>query len=385
MRIIPAGLLVCVSLLTVASGCVRFSAPAEVHRVGHVAPRTGPDQAVGLREGEAVAMTVEEFNVGDNNKIKDKPVSVIHGDAGPDLDGFGFQATRLLSVNHVEALLGATTAAQLDKLAAAAQAGQVALVSPCGGNGGSLNKLVYSVGLDPRERGRCLAKYAAEDGKVREIATVTSINHPVYAAVAEGFTKEFQHPDRKTAAEYVYRNPNELNDIANRLAAAKTPAVFFAGPVADLLTLRKGLKDVPLFLGGEEDEPTLRLSADQSEGVVFATAFTLDAQRGKSGDFVRKFRSRYQQQTPEADDMLSADAAQVLFDAAKKAGTFEAVSRSEKDPNLRRDGLAKVEDYQCLTGPFWFTPEQTARRPVFVVRMHAGKSQLLKDYAPEKK
>src|SRR5947209_6941040 len=94
MRIIPVprGLFISVTLLTVAAGCGRFSPPApEVHRIGHLAPRTGPDQATGLREGEAVAMTVEDFNA-DENKIDKKPVSVIHGDTGPDLDGFAFQA-----------------------------------------------------------------------------------------------------------------------------------------------------------------------------------------------------------------------------------------------------------------------------------------------------
>ena len=76
--------------------------------------------------------------------------------------------------------------------------------------------------------------------------------------------------------------------------------------------------------------------------------------------FATKFKNRYRQQTPEADDVLSADAARILFDAAKKAGTFNALSHVEKDPNLRRDGLTKLEEYQCLTGPFWFTPDQTA-------------------------
>ena len=205
-------------------------------------------------------MTVEDFNVDEANRIDKKAVSVIHGDTGPDLDGFAFQATRLLTVNRVEALLGATNAAQLDKLAMAAESGQVVLVTPSGGSAGSVNRLVFCVGLDPKERGRCLAKYAAEDRpeKVAEIALVTSVATPLYAAITEGFTREFQHADRKIGPEYIYHDRRELDDLVARLGRTKPPALFFAGPVGDLLVLRKEVKNPPVFFGGEEDEPALR-------------------------------------------------------------------------------------------------------------------------------
>src|SRR5437899_2642742 len=115
-------------LLTVlAVGCGRQA--NEPHILGHVAPRSGPDQAAGLRAGDAVALAVDELNVNEALRIDGKTVSVIHGDTGPDTDGYGFQATRLLTVNRAVALLGGTNAAELEKLLPVIQTHQIVLVT----------------------------------------------------------------------------------------------------------------------------------------------------------------------------------------------------------------------------------------------------------------
>src|SRR5258707_14536866 len=97
-----------------AAGCAK--SPPDPHVLGHVAPRTGPDQAAGLRQGEAVVLAVNEINVNESLWIDKRPVSVVHGDTGPDLDGFAFQAARLLAVNRVAALIGGAKAAGPGKI-----------------------------------------------------------------------------------------------------------------------------------------------------------------------------------------------------------------------------------------------------------------------------
>src|SRR5262245_34846968 len=101
--------LVCFCLLGLTAllpgACSRYG-PSDSHQIGHLAPRTGPDQAAGQRLIAAVAMVVDETNHDDANRIDNRPLTVVHADTGAEVDGFAFQATRLLAVNHVEALLG---------------------------------------------------------------------------------------------------------------------------------------------------------------------------------------------------------------------------------------------------------------------------------------
>ena len=43
-----------------------------------------------------------------------------------------------------------------------------------------------------------------------------------------------------------------------------------------------------------------------------------------------------------------------------------------------RDELKQFTETDGLTGPFWFTPEQTARRTVYIMQMADGKPKLAK-------
>src|SRR5437763_1968311 len=83
-------------LIVLATGCKQQPEP---HVIGHVAPRSGPDQAAGMRLGEAVAMAVTEANVNESGRIDGKAIAVVHGDTGADADGYAFQGTRLAAVN----------------------------------------------------------------------------------------------------------------------------------------------------------------------------------------------------------------------------------------------------------------------------------------------
>src|SRR6516162_4015078 len=88
-----------IALSLAAAGCSRGT--PEPYIIGHLAPRSGPDQATGLRDGEAVSMVVGDVTVSDEMRIDRRPVTVILGDTGADPEGFAYQATRLLAVNRV--------------------------------------------------------------------------------------------------------------------------------------------------------------------------------------------------------------------------------------------------------------------------------------------
>ena len=123
----------------------------------------------------------------------------------------------------------------------------------------------------------------------------------------------------------------------------------------------------------------MRQEPNLSNGVVFTTAFTSQDPAEKVQKFCTEFRNRTGQ-LPDADAALSADAARVLFTAAKQAGTF----RVKKDgPSIEKE-LEKLE-MDLPTGPFAFTKDAAARRKTYVMQMEGGQAKLLKSYDREKK
>jgi len=359
------------------TGCARNKEPWVI---GHLAPRSGPDQAAGRREGAAMEMGVTETNVSAETQIDGRPVTVIFGDAGADLEGFAPQGTRLLTVNKVVALIGATNAAQLEKLAPAVPPNLAALFTPSGGLAGGENKSVFAVGLDPRERGRWLAKFAAEERKVADILIVMDEGHEIFRVLADAFEREFKHVDRKIRQKWTFRDRKELADLAARVAKEKPPAVLYCGTADGLLSLRRGgvCVDIPVFFGGEEEEAALLRDGEFGRNVYLTTAFTTqDITARKVQDFSDRFGTR-SGQTADANAALTYDAAMILFTAARRAKKFRLVEKELKDQ------LTPQAEFECLTGPFWFTASQTARRTVYVVQVNVGASKLMKSYLPEK-
>lgn len=374
--------LLSVSLFAVLlSGCTRFNSAADSYQIGHVAPRTGPDQAEGVRLGEAIAQVVTEFNHDEPKGIDQHLITVVHGDSGPELDGFSFQATRLLSISHVSALIGGVNVAQLEKLIPPTLAAQGLLISPSGGLPAAPGKNIWPVGLHPTERGKYLAKFAVDDLKIAETAMIVDRSHSIYLTAADSFRSEFQHPSRAIKTDSTFRDGEELKALPGRLAASEPKSLVFFGKARDLLAIIAGVREnpklaaIPILFGGEEEEAVLLNEAKRSQGVVYTTAFTSVDPAEKVQKFCTDFRGRTGQ-LPDANAAMSADAMRILLAAGRKAQTLKKETLISE--------LEKLEA-ESLTGPFWFGKGQTAYRTIYLMRIDGGAAKLQKSFAPEKK
>ncbi|HLW67938.1 MAG TPA: ABC transporter substrate-binding protein [Gemmataceae bacterium] len=369
------------ALLSVPVACSWFKSTPEPHLIGHLAPLSGPDQALGLRSEMAVRMAVSEEN--EKEKIANAPASVIHGDTGSEPDRLQFQATRLLAVSGVKALIGVNYSAQLDSVLPLLQAHQVVLVTPSGGLASGTSRLIYPVGLAAKERGRLLASFAVGEKKINDILPVTDLSNPLFPAMSEAFAAEFRHADRTLRTELTFNKPDELAERANRIFDSKPKAILFCGTAKDLLALRSTLKQkglaeaVPWFFAGEEEEFVFQNEPARSNGVFFTSAFTLDDK--KTQDFAHRFEST-SKQAPDVFVALSYDATKLLLSAARLAKTFEA-----KSPSKLTDQLAKPQDFKfnCVTGGFQMDKDGTARRTLYILQMENGKSKMVKSYEVE--
>src|SRR5262249_24969962 len=133
------------ALVVALAGCQR---PPESEPLvfGHPVPQTGPNQAAGLLELQAVRMAVEEANAAGGRQVR-----VLHADTDDRPDAFLAQTPRLLAVNRVSGLIGGQSVDQLKQMPTPVVVEQAILVSPSGGTGSVLNRAIFTVGLSPSE------------------------------------------------------------------------------------------------------------------------------------------------------------------------------------------------------------------------------------------
>jgi branched-chain amino acid transport system substrate-binding protein len=372
-------------------GCGSPAEPTPVW-IGHPAPLSGPDKAIGESARRGIQLAVEEANQ-DSEKGARRPVRVRHTDSQGNPEAFGAEVARLINVNtpRVLALIGGLNTEEIKEFKRLDRGG-VFLVSPTGRVSESAgDNSVFYTGLSAAQQGAALARLAAEEGFARVIVLVNEDEASGRSRIlADTFKDRFpellvkKHPKRKPAVagprRYGKANPIRKRaevlkkELAGTDPATKPDAILVAGQPSDVKTLCEelGPTRLPVLFGGTEG--SLRELLEEQEtgnGVYLATAFAPDGASDAIKEFVQKYKKRFGEE-PDVSAALAYDDVRLLVAALRQARTA--------DSDLIRKALAEVRDFPSLTGPLGFDKNQQAQRDVFIVRTAGGKAALVKRY-----
>lgn len=372
--ILPS-LILCLSL----AGCGSRT-PSDPILIGHLAPESGPAKEIGTHETEGLILAVEQANQQEE-KVAGRGVAVLHADTRGNPDLVQPTAVRLIAVNRVAALLGGGDAAEAERLSRVAQQYSLPLLTTSGLPAPALGAFVFPVGVAPEEQGRALARFATQELKADRVAVLTDLRRADSVALAETFAKEFRKIVGSPAVEFTFQKEDEFPGLARQVVAAQPRAVLVAGSADALPRLRAELHSaklaaqVPLVFGGEEvSDKALTADGDPDRPVYRATAYPA----GDAVPTAREFGKTYQERfgrAPDVHAVLAYDSARLLFEALRQAKSANGTKV--------RDELAKLSNFESLTGPFSFQPDHSPRRAVFVVHLEKGPAKLVKRYEPE--
>jgi branched-chain amino acid transport system substrate-binding protein len=341
--------------------------------VGHLAPLSGPDKMIGEHARQGIILAVEEVNA-EGEKVNGRRVEVTHVD---DRGAGGDEAVRLIAVNRAVALLGGVSAERAEQIARASQPYGVPLVTPSPLPSPLAVETAFSTGPPPAHQGKVLARFAAEELKVKRVAVLLDARGGVFAGVAAAFEREFNAGGERQADQFRYDNDAALADLAGRAAKSKPDAVLIAASVGDFVKLREGLARAevkgPVLFGGEETAwPALLAESDAGREVYAVTTFAAAGLTPQGKEFAKKYRERFKEE-PDQPAADAYDGARLLFEAMRRAKSSE--------PERVRPTLADLGTFDSLTGPLTIDKgDHGARRPVFVVRQQEGQPKLVKRY-----
>jgi branched-chain amino acid transport system substrate-binding protein len=357
------------------AGCTPL-APTDAIVVGHLAPFSGPDKLAGEHARQGIILAVEEVN-GDGERINGRRVEVHHADDRGTASLAGDEAVRLIAVDRAVALLGGISSDRAEPIARAAQSYGVALVTPSLLPAPLAGETAFSTALPPAQQGQALARFAAQELKVKRVALLVDARSAVCGGVAAGFTKEFAAEGERQADAYRYENDTGRDDLPARAEKAKPDAVLIAASAADFVKLREGLAKAnvkgPLLFGGEETAWAALLAEPDAGREVYAlTTFAGDGLTPHGQEFAKKYKERFK----EAPDLFAAsayDGARLLFDAMRRVRPLKAEGVGK--------ALAGWENFESLTGPLSLDrDDHGARRPAFVVQRQEGQTKVVKRY-----
>ncbi|HTO02713.1 MAG TPA: ABC transporter substrate-binding protein [Opitutus sp.] len=369
-------LLVTVGLMALPS-CRRAT---DTIRVGEYASLTGKEASFGQSSHKGIVLAFEEINAAGG--VLGQQIELIVEDNQTRPGESATAAKKLIAREKVIALLGEVASGRSLEAAPIAQAAKIPMIAPAATNpkvtetGDYIFRVCF---IDPFQ-GTVMAKFAQDDLKAKRVAILSSVSNAYSVGLAKFFRETFTAGGGEIVAENNFSEGDK--DFRAQLTAVKASgaeAVFVPSYYTEAALIVRQARDlginVPFFGGdGWEAPQLLQIGGEALEGCYYSTHFSPENEDPAVRSFVEKFRARWSNETPDAFAALGYDAAYVLADALKRAGSTDGAKL--------RDALAATKDFAGVTGKTNIDANRDASKPAAILAIKDGKLTFFKTVAP---
>ena len=353
---------------------------AEPIKIGEFASLTGKEAAFGQSSHKGTALAIEELNAAGG--VLGRPLQLVFEDNQSKSGESATIVKKLISRDKVVALLGEVASSRSLEAAPLAQAAKIPMISPA-----STNPKVTMVGdyifrvcfIDPFQ-GTALAKFARAHLKVSRVAVLTSVSSAYSVGLSKYFHEQFPKDGGEIVADLKYsEGDKDFKAQLTAIRAAKPEAIFIPGYYTEVALIARQARDlgldVPMFGGDGWEAPELMtIGGAAVNGCFYSTHYSAEAPVAAVQTFIKKFRAKYDNETPDAMAALGYDSAFVLADAIKRAGSTE--------PAKIRSALAATKGFEGVTGRTDIDAQRNARKAAVIIEVKNGKFVFVESVAP---
>src|SRR5438132_3948369 len=350
--------------------------------IGEVGSMTGTEATFGLSSANGIQLAIDEFNGKGGVKGRQLQVKVLDDQGRPKEAATA--ATRLISSEHVIALLGEVASTRSMFMAPKAQQAKVPMVTPSSTNPAVTQKGDYifrACFIDPFQ-GYVGATFAHDNLKVKKVAILKDVRNDYSVGLAKNFIDAFTKAGGQIVAQESYSNGDvDFKAQLTNIKAAAPQALYVPGYYTDVGLIARQAREVGItvpLLGGDgwDSEKLYEIGGTSLEGSYFSNHYSVDDPSPAIQQFVAKFKKEYRGQLTDPLAAQAYDAAGMLFDAMKRAPDLSG-------PAIR-DALAATKNYQGVTGDITMDANRNATKAAVVLKIaHGGKYEFSGRVQPE--
>jgi branched-chain amino acid transport system substrate-binding protein len=352
------------------SGDGAAAAPAkDTILIGHFGSMTGSEATFGQSTDNGIRLAMKEANAAGG--VLGKKIELkTYDDQGKGQEA-GTAVTRLITSDHVVAVLGEVASSLSIAGGRVAQQYGVPMISPS-----STNPQVTEIGdmvfrvcfLDPFQ-GWVAAKFARENLKATKAAILYDQAQAYSKGLMDAFDKAFKEMGGTITTVQAYTGGDQ--DFSAQLTTMRqtNPEVIFvpgyytdAGNIS--IQVRKLGLTAPMLGGDGWDSVKLaEIGGPSIEGSYFTNHYSHQNPAPQVQNFVSKYKAEYGQ-IPDGLAALGYDAARLLFDAMSRAGAL--------DGKILAAAIAATKDFAGVTGTITIDAQRNAQKAAVVLVMKNG-------------
>ncbi len=359
-------------------GCILFTISnglaAEI-KIGGVAPLTGHVATYGISTKNAVTIAFDAVNAEGGVDIGGTKYIInyiVEDDQGtPEIAANAFR--KLIDQDEVTAIIGTVTSSCTLAGAPIAQDSGIPTISPTSTavqvtlTGDYIFRACF---LDPFQ-GAVVATFSYNDLQAKTGAVLFDNANDYTKGLAEAFRDSFEKLGGKVVAYESFTDESKTVDYSAQLTnikAANPDVIFLDAYYAAAALMANQARDLGItahFVGadGWDSAQFTVLGGDAVEGGHFCNHYSPEDPRPIVQDFVKEYAERYGE-TPDALATLGYDAALIIIDALKRAGSTDGVAI--------RDAISST-NLECVSGQITFNEVGDPLKKAAIIKVEDGK------------
>ncbi len=368
------------TVLLLAVSCGEEKAPTTRGiEIGFYGALTGPQATFALSGRNGARLAVEEINR--SGGVLGKRIDLLVEDDHNEPSEAASVVSKLITRDHVVALIGENASSRTLAAAPVAQNYQIPMVSPSSTNVEVTKKgdYIFRVCFIDPYQGKALATFARQTLKAATAALLVDAKSDYSVGLAGAFRHHFTAAGGRVVAELKYSEGD--SDFSAQLTAirpAKPDVLFVPGYYTDAGLIARqakalGLESALLGADGWDSPKLTEIGGSAVEGAYFSNHYSVDDPSPAVQKFVSAYRRTYGGE-PDSIAALSYDAAYLIADAMRRAGSTEG--------KRVRDALAATKDFLGVTGRISMDADRNPVKPAVILRVEGGRFRFAASIAP---
>ncbi len=347
-------------------------------KIGHYGSLTGSEATFGQSTSNGVKLAINEINA--SGGINGQKIQLVEYDTKGDAKEAGSVVQRLVTADKVSAVIGEVASSLSLAGAPICQTNGVPMITPSSTNPRvtKVGNMIFRVCFIDEFQGYCAAKFAVETKHAKRIAILQDQASAYSVGLGDFFEKHLKSIGGEVTTRQSYNaGDTDFTARLTSIRATNPDMIYVPGYYTDVANIaiqaRKLGITVPLLGGDGWDSAKLtEIGGKSIEGSFFTNHAAPD--EPKMVEFAQKYKDEYGAE-PDALGALGYDAANVLFDAMKRA-------KSLGGEDLRK-ALTETK-YEGVTGVIAFDENRDTIKAAVVVELKGGKPVLAQRIEPNK-
>ena len=338
--------------------------------IGEVGSITGSEATFGISTRDGIELAVKQVNA--SGGLLGKKVRVIVMDNQSKADESATVMSKLITQDNVVAVLGEVASSRSLAMAPIAQNNKVPMITPSSTNSKvtQVGDHIFRVCFIDEFQGLVMAKFARQSLKLKRVAILREVSSDYSVGLSNVFAEQFKQMGGEIVVDQSYATKDV--DFKSQLTAIKTKnpeAIFVPGYYSEVGLIARQAKELQInvpLLGGDgwDSEKLTQIAGKNINGSYFSNHYSPDDTSPQVQKFISEYKAMYNE-IPSGLAAMGYDAALVLFDAIKRAGSLERAAI--------RKALAETTQFSAVTGVITMDKNRDASKPAVIIEIKDGK------------